>query len=321
MAGFMNAELLKLRDNLECGHCGARFCGSDSQARKVKYGRQTVYCSSYCREVSLGIKAQAQAVKDGRKLRKGVLCGPCPVCGKKFESRIDKKFCSLECYNKSPQFKEMLKENYRKGNVRSSEAWEGKMMRNCPVCGKQYRAQRSKRKFCSHLCYRKFKAELFDAWLANPQELVLPQCYDEFMLQEELPCLVAGCNWRGRHLAVHLNTAHGIIADDFKRAVGFNLGTGLVCPDLHKALSDRALAGVAISGESPLTHGEGVSRYVSTEGKESRAKARAIAVIALGPERTCLGCGGKFRQSTIFGRAKYCTITCREKTYRAAKKK
>lgn len=50
MPRFMNAELEALRDNLECGHCGAKFKGSDSQAWKVKYERRTVYCSDVCRK-------------------------------------------------------------------------------------------------------------------------------------------------------------------------------------------------------------------------------------------------------------------------------
>jgi len=35
MTGFMNAELEALRNNLECGHCAAKFKGSASQARKM----------------------------------------------------------------------------------------------------------------------------------------------------------------------------------------------------------------------------------------------------------------------------------------------
>ncbi len=160
-------------------------------------------------------------------------------------------------------------------------------------------------------------AKRFDRWIANPQTMALPQCYDEFMTVDELPCLIEGCGWVGRHLGTHVQLAHGILADDFKRAAGFNLSTGLVGAELHKLLveintgkGDRER--VIAAGEISNRHG--LRGYYSSEASEHHAKARALA--GNGPQRTCRGCGAIFQQSTPFGLAKYCTIECRERTYK-----
>lgn len=304
----MSEEVKKIRDNMKCAHCGCTFQGTDSQAFHFKYEGREAYCSQICRHA-------AQRAKLCKPLPQH---GPCPTCGKMFESRTSKVFCSLECYNKSPEFKEMARANCKKGKQTQEEMWAEKMQRICPVCGKEFRADRSHRKFCSHLCYRKFRADLFDAWVANPQQIALPQCYDEFMLQEELPCLIEGCNWKGRHLSVHLNQAHGVLAADFKRAAGFNLKTGLVAPDLAEELSQRRKLGVAVNPvlqqKGQENRYSGVRNYQSLEGKEHRRKARMM-IDSEGPERTCIGCGAKFRQSTPFGKALYCTIPCRTDHY------
>lgn len=321
MVGFMNDELIKIRDNLECGHCKSKFKGSDSQSRKVKYEKMVVYCSGICRSASHSKKATEQALREGKTLRKGVLRPACPVCNKKFESRYDKKYCSLECYNKSPEFISMAKNNMEKGRKTSSVKWAEKMKKICPVCSKEFRADRSKRKFCSQLCARKFRADLFDSWIANPQHITLPQCYDEFMLQNELPCLVDGCDWKGQHLSIHLNNSHGIRADDFKRAAGFNLHTGLIAPKLSKKLSKRAKVGVALTeyDKTPKNEPKKIRNYKSLEGKEHAKKARMLA--GEGQKRICEGCGVEFTQSTPFGKALYCTKECRNKSYAKNRKK
>jgi hypothetical protein len=134
------------------------------------------------------------------------------------------------------------------------------------------------------------------------------------MLQEELPCLIDGCDWKGRHLSIHLNAAHGVRADDFKRAAGFNINTGLVNRELFEQLSKRPIH-VDHLGEFPLPSTKGaVFNYQSLEGREHRMKTRLES--GVGPERICRGCGKEFTQSSIYGRALYCSIPCREKDYR-----
>jgi endogenous inhibitor of DNA gyrase (YacG/DUF329 family) len=294
---------------LECAHCKTRFEGNLSQYKHWKYECRPAYCSEFCRRVSQENKLQEWNVKNGRTLRKGKLIGPCPTCGKMFESRIDKIFCSLKCYTKSPQFLEMAKAVSPKGSQAVQEIWKKKMTRTCPVCKREYRANKSKRKFCSHLCHRKFKADLYDAWIANPEKIALPQCYDEFMTKDELPCLIEGCSWTGSHLSIHLNQSHGIRADEFKRAAGFNLNTGLVCPNLNQELSQREKH-IDHLDDYPLPSTKGMKlTYRSLEGEEARAKSRAIPI--LGPNRICKGCGKKFTQSTRFGKSLYCNVKCR----------
>ena len=327
MPGFMNAEIEALRGNLECGHCGAKFEGSDSQARKVKYEERTVYCSTVCRSTAHSRKAREQAVGQGKKLRKGILAGPCKTCGKRYESRIDKMFCTLDCYLQSAQFKSMVAENLKKGRentqLRTGFSQLGQDV-PCLECGTEFYQKppnkwRSARKFCNTTCYRAYMAKRFDRWVANPEEMALPQCYDEFLDREELPCIIYGCNWKGQHLTLHMNQAHGIKADEFKRAAGFNLSTGVVSRPLAEALREREIVGIAgqpneraldlaraAIAASPI-------RYKSLEGKEHAKKSRAI--LAGGPKRICAGCGKLFQQSTPMGKAVYCSRGCRDDAY------
>ncbi len=339
MTGFINAELEVLRDNLECGHCAAKFKGSDSQARKVKYEKRVVYCSGTCRAAATSKKAREQAVREGKKLRKGVLSGPCKTCGKMFESRIDKMFCSMDCYTKSDQFKEMLAENRKKiipeapelsAAMRAQIAAKLKKGQDVPCleCGTEFYQKRPSkgkpaRKFCSTSCYRSYLAKRFDRWVANPEGLALPQCYDEFLDKEELACVVEGCDWHGQSLTLHMNQAHGIRADEFKRAAGFNLSTGVIAKPLAVALRERELLGVAANmNDADRSAALALSqealaanpiRYRSLEGREHAKKARAM--LGAGPQRTCDGCGTLFQQSTPMGKAKYCSLKCRDNAY------
>ena len=338
MAKFMNAELAAIRDNLECGHCGCKFKGSDSQAWKVKYERRTTYCSDVCRKAASSQKAREQAMREGKKPRKGVLAGPCKTCGKMFESRIDKMFCSMDCYTKSDQFKEMLAENRKKiipeapelsAAMRAQIAEKLKKGQDVPCleCGTEFYQKRPSkgkpaRKFCSTTCYRSYLAKRFDRWIANPEGLALPQCYDEFLDREELACVVEGCDWHGQWLTLHMNQAHGVRAEEFKRAAGFNLSTGVIAKPLAQALCQRANVGVALNQDGTaldlalavLASGQKTNiRYRSLEGREHAKKARAMW--GPGPMRQCEGCGKVFQQSTPAGRALYCSPDCRDAHY------
>jgi hypothetical protein len=324
--GFMNAELIAIRDNLVCGHCSCVFKGSDSQARKVKYERLTVYCSAACRF----------AAQRNRQCKPIPNRGPCPTCGETFFSRTAKVFCTLDCYVKSDRFREVSSAAREKYNSPEARAKLAATNRNgefipCLECGAEIYRKKSQapgqstrvKKFCSRVCYRSYLAKRFDRWVANPQGMALPQCYDEFLDQEELPCIVEGCDWRGVHLTTHANQAHGIQADDFKRAAGFNLTTGVVARPLAEILQQRPLRGVAARVEDlPIPAWElgravqasgNYVRYRSAECVEHAQKARALA--GKGPTRTCAGCGVVFTQSTPYGRAMYCTPECRDAIY------
>ena len=337
MPKFMNAVLEAIRDNLECGHCCCKFKGSDSQAWKVKYEKQTVYCSTVCRNAATGQKAREQAVREGKRLRKGVLAGPCKTCGKMFESRIDKMFCSMDCYTKSEQFKNMVAENRKKAGSSESiarRAQAAKLGQDIPCleCGTDFYQKRPSkgrpvRKFCGTSCYRSYLAKRFDRWVANPEGLALPQCYDEFLDKEELACVVEGCDWHGQWLTLHTNQTHGIRAEEFKRAAGFNLSTGVIARPLAQALCQRANVGVALNHDgsaldlarAALANGQNLNiRYRSLEGREHAKKARAMW--GPGPTRHCAGCGKVFTQSTPAGKALYCSVECRDAHYAAERR-
>lgn len=337
MPGFMNAELEAIRDNLSCAHCGARFKGSDSQARKVKYESRVVYCSKACRSAAISKKAQEQAIREGRKPRKGVLAGPCQTCGQMFESRTDKMFCSMGCYTQSRQFQEMLQQN--RARAAETQAERSKKLRKgqnvpCLECGAEFYQKPAckghpPRKFCCKTCYRSYMAKRFDRWVANPQSMALPQCYDEFLDSEELECLVDGCDWVGKHLSAHMNLAHGVTAKEFKRAAGFNISTGVVSRPVSEAMRERALVGVADAKYDQdrdfallLAHkalADDMVRYRSLESREHARKAAAI--MGPGPQRSCKGCGKLFQQKTTSGRALYCSPRCRDSAYADQRRK
>lgn len=331
MPGFMNAELEALRINLKCGHCESKFQGVDWQARKVKYEQRTVYCSDTCSKAASSNRAQEQAIREGKKPRKGVLSGPCKTCGKKFESRIDKMFCSMDCYIKSYQFREMQSKYWAPSDeVKAKISAKRKKGEDVPCleCGTEFYQKppskgHSARKFCGTTCYRAYLAKRFDRWVANPEGMALPQCYDEFLDREELACLVEGCDWHGKQLTLHMNQAHGVKADEFKRAAGFNLSTGVISKPLAEALREREVIGVAANMDdadraaalalSQKALAEAPIRYRSLEGREHTKKARAM--LGPGPQRICAGCSTVFQQSTPMGRALYCSRECRDNTY------
>ena len=297
---------------LPCAHCGVEFPASKRQLKRhrARSGSHRFYCSIIC---------QFSRSNQGRpRTRPWLELGPCPTCGKMFTSLLaGKKFCSLACYTKSPQFKAMVAANTHKARERAG----GLNALTCRECGNQfYSKPSSKRRYCSMLCYRRFQAKRFDRWIASPQSLALPQNYDEFLTQDELPCLVEGCSWRGHFLSGHMNFAHGVPAPEFKRAAGFNLKSGIISPSLFEAMAARPHIHEAVFparerlpvdkiGEAP----EQTRNYQSLEGREHRRKARALE--SEGSTRVCRSCGETFRQSTPSGLTKYCSTRCRTAFY------
>jgi endogenous inhibitor of DNA gyrase (YacG/DUF329 family) len=237
--------------------------------------------------------------------------GPCPECGKHFESRYEKTYCGMECYTSSAAFKSrMASYNDEKKNIVRGE---------CPQCGVEFFAKASrKQKFCSKNHYRAYMAERFDRWIASPQAVALPQAYDEFLTLDELPCLIEGCDWHGLNLGQHLNFAHGIPANEFKKLAGFNKSTGLVTPAVSEALANRPHLAFAVP---PITQTTGKTRESpSLEAREHAAKARALAMVSADSiKRLCKGCGKEFQQDIPFGVKKYCSIECRDVFYKKAR--
>lgn len=314
---------------LTCGHCGGIFLATYKQAWNQRRALTTPFCSNLCRTAFMA-----------SKLRKPVPNrGPCGHCGAYFSSRREKLFCSMKCYTGSGQFTAMLDANRVKSlspesvEKRAAKQRQGQHV-SCLECGEEFYRKRATdrrpaRKFCTTVCYRSYMAKRFDRFIANPETVALPQNFDEFLDREELPCLVDGCAWSGKHLSVHIISAHGIRADDFKRATGFNLGSGLISSDLARRFSERARQGVAIDPDLQVLGQErrrppglgSLLAYGSLEGREHRAKARALVAALPGPSRACRACGVLFRQKTPFGRTLYCTRDCRNGFYSAESRK
>lgn len=298
---------------LFCSHCNVEFDGSYSQYKHFKYENRKTYCSSICRFAA----APKPPINGKRRL---LIEAICEQCNKPFASKTAKFFCSLKCYTQSKRFRNHYLKIAANGSAVSAERSraKGREIRHCLHCGDGFEVIKSgRKKFCNRLCMRHYLNARFDRWIANPQSIALPQNYDEFLSMEDLPCLIDGCGWRGMHLTIHMNTAHGIPAREFKRAAGFNMQSGIIGSSLQEVLSARAKVGVAVQQfqfdekKQPI-----YTSYKSLEGAEHSAKARALLLQNSGPERQCIGCGNKFTQSTIFGRAKYCSIDCRRKNSR-----
>lgn len=295
---------------LVCSHCEVEFIATSSQAFKSRYEPNLrFFCSKVCRLTKQSMD----------KTKPKLLTRQCPVCRVMFnpgQPSVNKQFCSLSCYVKSPRFA-----GRRKGPRPSKRNKKGILV-PCLQCKTQfYNYPSSKKKFCSLECYRRYMADRFDRWIASPQNIGELRGYDEFMLQEKLPCLVEGCNWMGKNLSLHVNQTHGIVAEEFKRAAGFNLGTGLINQELFEKLSERPLRGIAIFAVDH-EYIPNTKNYRSREGREHAKKARALT-LSFGPhpERKCMNCGNDFQQSTPFGLTKFCGIKCREIFYRAKRQR
>ena len=306
-----------------CAHCEAEFLPTKRQARRAAAaGRDhRSYCSDICLRAGRGLLLR----KDTPEY------GPCPICGKRFRSRYPKLFCGMKCYTSSAAFKQRVREQSAKATAasvlkRTGEPYAGPEEIICLECQKTFFAKPSRKsRFCSRAHYRTYFAKRFDRWIASPQEIALPQAYDEFLSSDDLPCLVSGCAWAGQSLSAHMNFAHGVPAREFKRAAGFNLRTGVIGAALQQQLSERPHLLGAWGWLEPFSaanlakgrQGGNVAHYLSREAREHGAKGRALSLATEPPpERICKSCGKSFGQSTVFGFTKYCSVECRSRFYR-----
>jgi len=316
------AYAASIRDKLVCTHCSAMFVGTQKQAERHVYENASLFCSQTCRSAYMR-----------KKFSKPIPNKTCKECGQTFFTRRNNpQFCSMSCYTKSNQFLSMLKESRERSFSAESIAKRAIGLKTgadieCLECKEKFyvkKKQIGKKKFCSRVCYRSYMDKRFDRQIANPDQMALPQGYDGFLNRTELNCLIEGCGWYGKNLTTHMNIAHGIKADDFKRAAGFNLHTGVISKDLSEVMSNRAKVGVAILDPKTIKETlQGkktiIRSYVSNEAREHARKSRIV--MGNGPQRICKGCNTEFTQSTPMGRAMYCCATCRDEHYSAEKKK
>lgn len=243
--------------------------------------------------------------------------GVCPTCSAPFKSyHATKKYCSRACYVKSPQFRDQHRldaETHRKNKTRI-----------CRQCGVEFMdcQKKVRNKCCSKLCRRKWYADRFTRWAANPGEISLPENFDDFLLQPTLPCLVKGCDWRGEALGLHMNKEHGISAEEVKRIVGFNQGTGMVNPRLLEffvAHGQKTL--LANSPEMWIKDSKTASEMAKKGGKTARtaewlahsSKSSSFLNTQRNPdvEVVCRECGVSFFKRVI-NRSIYCSRKCRQ---------
>jgi hypothetical protein len=251
-----------------------------------------------------------------------------------FQSRKPKKkFCSLECLRRSDYQNEMLRLE-QTGQPTDQLKAGRKILRNMCLnnCGRP--TKRLHKKFCGERCYREYLAERFDRWIASPGTFEELANYDEFLTQEELPCLLEGCGWTGQGLCWHMNFVHGVPAVEFKKLAGFNAQSSV----MGKALQDQFktslarrmkiwanrgyLPGFNDPEEFKAALAKGRKRKAATakgqppeerrETLEHRAKAKILMLATHGSERTCRNCKGRFVQPHLVGRsAYYCSDGCK----------
>lgn len=293
-------KIVDLSKELTCSHCGVRFAGSHSQAFKVHYEKASVFCSATCRHAMMRERFSTPVPNRG----------PCPTCNQTFFSRTPKLFCSLKCYTGSRQFAATIRAAGKASQLtraERTEKFQSENMRECINCKKEfYHPPAKPKKYCTNSCRREYFAGRFDRWIASPEGIALPQNFDEFLVQQELPCLVEDCEWVGKNLSVHMNAAHGVPADEFKRAAGFNLSTGVVSAPTRAALEARENVGVALV--PPKTRGGNLYRgYRSLESKEHLHKARSL--FSETTVRQCVRCGTDFNPTAFNSR--FCSKDCR----------
>lgn len=310
---------------------------------------------------------QQESAKRARS--NGKYTGFCQHCGQQFRSHQAKSFCSIGCYLKSDLSKEiMAKAREESAKARGVEIGKRYIV-TCLHCGKEkevlpnrhkprnYVRKNGKvkrctpQKFCSRTCMRAWLSSRFDRHVANPEGIALPQCFDEFLSRDELPCIIDDCDWRGHNLSSHANFAHGITADELKEMAGFNKSTGLVSSAMSQELSARS-AGKGNPLMAELADLEAIRAPRGSprlEAIEHVVKAQAImdrtAVIEGGkrwreanPEkckelgrrgmeatkgqfviRSCAMCGQEFH-APKFGTHRHCSDVCRNSSKRKVQK-
>lgn len=296
--------------HLICSQCSCSFVATKSQWNH-RHERPITYCSSSCRSAARKARIKPPSRSPS----------PCPTCGEFFHSKTAKTFCGLDCYLKSEQIKKMQRSNMKKGHDTQKKA-STDVTKPCLNCGIDMVGKKGRlaaKKYCSHLCYREYMEKRFDRWIASPEHISVPQNFDEFLLQEDLPCLIEGCSWRGNFLSLHLNQAHGISSEEFKRIAGFNLSSGIVSSTTAKNLSRRPKIGIALNPPIPKSTANTVRTYRSKESEEHAKKALHLRKKELEENpyvRICLECGNDFTTESLTGRAFYCSVECRNSFYR-----
>lgn len=161
--------------------------------------------------------------------------------------------------------------------------------------------------------------ERFDRAILSNYEIEDFQNFDEFLLQKELKCPIVGCCWHGVNLGQHVNFTHGILARDFKKMCGFNVGTGLVTTELSETIASRPHLKTAFDDNRADVQmalekaNEARGNYTS---KESQIHRKEAAILRSATQRkikkTCQNCGCGYLNSSK--KSRFC-VTCEKKLW------
>lgn len=297
-----------------CGWCEKLFTSSVREQLIAKNAGRAVYCSKECAVAR--VRAQPAPWR-----------GPCVHCGKMFRAQgLNRRYCTMACYHASPECRQRLQEqSVAIGAAKVEQSGTAHLVgRLCVVCQKTISVKNRHRDCCSRQCWRQYFAERFDRFVANPEAIALPQNFDEFLSQTELPCLVDGCDWVGVRLGQHVNFSHGITADQFRELAGFNKTSGLVGVEESRARSAIAkqLVDDGKTGHGFFEHlakvraGEAITpqRQPSNtlEASEHRAKSHALRA-ATKPliDKVCEHCQKPYQVTVLAHPQKFCCVRCR----------
>ena len=298
-----------------CPWCRTVFAPTFHQRKNRKWGNvEFSYCKIECRYAAIGNLTKLH-VPPGIKGKRGPVRGPCQQCGEMYRSHHNRYFCSLQCYIRSPKFVAASREAAKRGLP---------VGKSCRGCGTAFEVEYKKRKyrhFCRPACRRKYFADRFDRWVANPESIALPQNYDEFLDREALSCPVDGCEWDGVNLSIHCNHVHGIPSDRLKEMLGFNKTTGLCTPAVSEALRLRdncpGLSAEALAAMRPASSVR--KRELRAEGREHARKASADMAHTVDPDKPtvpCRQCGAAVEQM-VTGKRVFCSFACQSACHRA----
>lgn len=267
-----------MTDERRCDKCGLRAV--DFYGRHARCEIHMI-CRSTRVTDAIAI-AREMATESGIKGSKGPLRGPCALCGTQFRSYANKRFCSLVCYSRSGERAARARESLEKARAMGRASYKSRLTVACAHCGDEKEVRPSLKgrlwNFCNRVCMRAFYSARFDAFIANPESIALPQNYDEFLDNTELRCPVRGCDWIGKALSYHARLVHCIKAEDFKMMLGFNITSGLISKDLASRLSEAKQAvprDLQLENVARMREGARVAprAYVSLESTEHRRKA------------------------------------------------
>ena len=197
-------------------------------------------------------------------------------------------------------------------------------MKDCPNCGQPVPPMR---KYCSSICYQQHR----NSRSRENVELWSPEDYEKFLGQEEMPCLVKGCAWKGIFVTAHMVAKHGIPAREVKEHCGFNITQGLITPALREKFKKRPKQVKSMKKfaeyrkqckENPPRKGK-TSTAISKQGREKHRKIVSAKLAAmkkdpsLKPQAICRECGQSFRnENSPYNAGKFCTVECRSNYYR-----